>query len=283
MAAITPPAWRPTLKQLVTRGAARLGYQVIPLWRLKAFEHCRHLRHLLAQLGVTTVLDVGANTGGYRDLLRRYVGYRGRIVSFEPVPSVFAALTANAVADRHWSGRQMALGDVDGELAINVTSRSTMSSFLSRDEARLQRLGYRHLLNVTEVVASELVPVRRLDGIFDDLVPDRNERVFLKCDTQGYDLQVMAGASGSLSSIVALQVELSIKPVYAGAPAYAEVLERMSALGFDVTGIFPVRQDELSRIVNFDCVMINSRHPFVESLAKRLVTGRNVNMGSDVM
>ena len=277
MAAITA-AWRPTLKHLVTRGAARLGYQVVPLWRLKAFEHCRHLRHVLTQLGVTTVLDVGANTGGYRDLLRRYVGYGGRIVSFEPVPSVFAALTANAAADRHWTGRQMALGNADGELAINVTSRSTMSSFLSRDESRLQRLGYEHLLNITEIVASELVTVRRLDGIIDDVVPDRHERVFLKCDTQGYDLQVMTGAARSLSSIVALQVELSIKPVYAGAPAYAEVIERMSALGFDVTGIFPVRQDELSRIVNFDCVMINSRHPFVELLAKRLVTGRNVQV-----
>ena len=276
MAALNLTALRPTLKHLVTPGAARLGYQVTPLWRLKAFEQCRHLRHLLAQLGVTTVIDIGANTGGYRDLLRRYIGYNGRIVSFEPVPSVFETLRANAAGDEQWAGRQMALGDTDGELDINVTSRSTMSSFLARDEARLQDLGYEHLLNVTEVVASERVPVRRLDAIFDEVVGDRSERVFLKCDTQGYDLKVMAGAEGILSSIVAVQIELSIKPVYAGAPAYAEVIERMSVLGFDVTGIFPVRQDELSRILNFDCVMINSRHPFVQSLASRLVTGRNV-------
>jgi len=268
-------ALRPTLKHLVTRGAARLGYRVIPIWRLKSFEQSRHLAHLLAQLGVTTVLDVGANTGGYRDLLRRDVGYNGRIVSFEPVPAVFETLRACSAGDRQWSGKQMALGDADGELAINVTSRSTMSSFLSRDTARLQHLGYAHLLNVTEVVGIERVPVRRLDGIFDE-VAGGGERVFLKCDTQGYDLKVMAGAERSLASIVAVQIELSIKPVYAGAPVYAEVIERMSALGFDVTGIFPVRQDELSRILNFDCVMINSRHPFVQSLASRVVTGRNV-------
>ncbi len=51
-------------------------------------------------------------------------------------------------------------------------------------------------------------------------------------------------------------------------PAY------MTALGFDVTGIYPVRRDELFRIVNFDCVMINSRHPVVAALADKLVTGR---------
>ena len=168
----------------------------------------------------------------------------------------------------------MALGDADGELDIHVTQRSTMSSFLTRDESRLRSLGYGHLLNVTHVVRSERVPVRRLDTIFDEVIPERRKaRVYLKCDTQGFDLKVMAGAAESLRSIMALQIELSFKPIYADAPTYAEVLHQMTAQGFDVTGIYPVRRDELFRIVNFDCVMINSRHPAVADLADRLVTG----------
>ena len=67
---------RPTLKRLVERGASRLGYEVIPSWRLKAFEHARHLRRLFGQLDIDTVLDVGANDGGYRELLRDFVGFR---------------------------------------------------------------------------------------------------------------------------------------------------------------------------------------------------------------
>jgi FkbM family methyltransferase len=169
----------------------------------------------------------------------------------------------------------MALGDTDGELDIHVTQRSTMSSFLTRDEQRLRSLGYDHLLNVTEIIRTEKVPVRRLDTIFDEVTLGRRDaRVYLKCDTQGFDLKVMAGAGESLRSIMALQIELSFKPIYADAPAYAEVLQRMTAEGFDVTGIYPVRRDELFRIVNFDCVMINSRHPAIAAMAERLVTGR---------
>jgi FkbM family methyltransferase len=266
---------RPTLKRLVERGASRFGYEVIPSWRLKAFEHARHLRHLFGQLEIDTVFDVGANDGGYRELLRDFVGFEGRIVSFEPVPDVYAALEKRAATDRKWNGYQMALGDEDGDLDIHVTKRTTMSSFLSRDASRLRSLGYPHLLNVTDVVRTERVPVRRLDTIFDEVTARRTDpRIYLKCDTQGFDLKVMAGARESLRSILALQIELSFKPIYAGAPAYSEVLEQMTGYGFDVTGLYPVRRDELYRIVNFDCVMINSRHPVIVDMAERLVTGR---------
>jgi FkbM family methyltransferase len=266
---------RPTVKRLVERGASRLGYQVIPSWRLKAFEHARHLTRLFTQLQIDTVLDVGANEGGYRELLRDFVGFDGRIVSFEPVPAVYAALEKGAASDPRWTGYQMALGDDDGELDIHVTQRSTMSSFLTRDEDRLRSLGYDHLLNVTDIVRTEKVPVRRLDTIFGEVTLGRPDpRVYLKCDTQGFDLKVMAGAAASLRSIMALQIELSFKPIYADAPSYSEVLRAMTEAGFDVTGIYPVRRDELFRIVNFDCVMINSRHPAVIEMAERLVTGR---------
>jgi FkbM family methyltransferase len=267
--------FRPLMKRLVEGGASRLGYQVIPEWRLKSLDHARHLRHLLRQLDVDTVFDVGANVGGYRSFLRREVGFSGRIASFEPVPAVYAALARSADNDPAWRGFPIALGDRDGDLDINVTHRSTMSSFLTRDEPRLKALGYQHLLNVTDIVGTERVPVRRLDSVFAEAVDGRRDaRVFVKCDTQGFDLQVMAGASGSLGSIVALQIELSFKPIYRDAPAYGEVLAQMTALGFDVTGIYPVRRDELSRILNFDCVMINTRHPAVADLAARIVAGR---------
>ena len=266
---------RPLVKRFVEQGASRLGYHVIPDWRMKAFEHAQHLRALVDLLAIDTVLDVGANVGGYRHFLRTHVGFEGQVVSFEPVPDVYATLAASAAADSAWRGMPIALGDRDGTLDINVTARSTMSSFLTRDEQRLADLGYQHLLRVTGVARTEPVPVRRLDSVFAEAVGSRRDaRVFLKCDTQGFDLKVIDGAAGCLSSIMALQIELSITPIYAGAPAYAAVLQHMTDRGFDITGIYPVRRDELSRIVNFDCVMINSSHPVVRALAEKIVIGR---------
>jgi FkbM family methyltransferase len=266
---------RRLVRRAVDRIAARLGFELIPAWRAKTLEQSRHLGSLLAKLQVDVALDVGANVGGFRDLLRSHVGFKGRIISFEPVPEVYEVLTAAAGDDPLWQGARIALGDGEGALQMNITQRSTMSSFLARDEAMLRRHGYGHLLDVTEITRTEVVPLRTLDSMYDELFGARNNpRIFLKCDTQGYDLKVIAGAADTLRSVLALQIELSIRPIYEGAPRYVEVLEHLSGLGFDVTGVFPVRRDELSRIVNFDCVMVNSRHPFVQQLVATTVRGR---------
>src|SRR5687768_2156428 len=126
-----------TLKRWVDRSAAALGFRLIPEWRLGPLPHARDLAHLFQLLEVDTVLDVGANEGGYRHFLRAHAGYRGRIVSFEPVSTAYAALAHAAVADPAWRGEQVALGDRDGRFDINVCKRSTMSSFLQRDSETL--------------------------------------------------------------------------------------------------------------------------------------------------
>jgi FkbM family methyltransferase len=242
---------------------------------MESLTHARDLAHLFSQLGINTVLDIGANAGGFRRFLRHHVGYAGRIVSFEPVRAVYETLAADAADDRSWRGMQVALGDSDGELQINICSKSTMSSFLERDTARLTNLGYEHLLQVTDIVRTESVPVRRLDSILGDVLDRRRDaRIFLKCDTQGFDLKVIAGAAASMPLVMAIQVELSFKPIYEGAPPYDQVLAQMTGDGFDVSGIYPVRQDELLRIVNFDCVMINSRHPAIVDMEGSQVMGR---------
>ncbi|HSC47142.1 MAG TPA: FkbM family methyltransferase, partial [Gammaproteobacteria bacterium] len=48
-----------------------------------------HLCQLFAKLDIDCVLDVGANQGQYGAMLRK-AGYRGRIVSFEPVAKTYA-------------------------------------------------------------------------------------------------------------------------------------------------------------------------------------------------
>ncbi len=248
-----------TIKDWIQRTSEYLGYPIIPAWQLRKYDQTRHLRQLFETLGINCVLDVGANIGQFQEYLRVFLGYRHRIVSFEPIGELYDRISALSTADPLWATKKVALGERNSTVVMNVFSERTLSSILDRDEASLRAMGYDKYLRETELTRTEPVPLQRLDSVFEEVVADPAARVFLKSDTQGYDLHVIRGAARCLHRIAALQVEVSIRRVYKGAPTYLEVLSELSGHGFEITGMFPVQRDPQLRVVNFDCVMINSR------------------------
>jgi FkbM family methyltransferase len=247
------------IKDWVLNTSERLGYPIVPSWLLKRYDQTRHLRQLFERLKISCVLDIGANIGQFHEYLRLFLAYQGRVVSFEPIGELHDRISALASGDPLWTARKIALGAANSTVMINVFSERTLSSILDRDESSLKAMGYDKYLRETELSRKEPVPLRRLDAIFDEVVGDPNARVFLKSDTQGYDLNVIRGAASCLDRIAGLQVEVSIRRVYKGAPSYLEVLTELAGHGFEITGMFPVQRDRQLRVVNFDCVMINSR------------------------
>jgi FkbM family methyltransferase len=89
------------------------------------------LNYALKAHGIDLVLDVGANTGQFASSLRA-IGYNGRIVSFEPLSSAHARLSAAAKGASTWIVHERcAIGDRDGETEINVAGNSVSSSVLA--------------------------------------------------------------------------------------------------------------------------------------------------------
>jgi FkbM family methyltransferase len=252
------------LTSVVRRVSDRLGYPIIARWRLDKLDQSTHLRELFDMLGIDCVLDVGANIGQFHDFLRLHVGYAGCIVSFEPVREMYDRLRRAARADAAWSVHPFALGEQDGSAEIAVMVERTLSSLLPRNEESLRAMGYEKYLRETEVAHTETISVRRLDRIFDEVVPPGVTRVFMKTDTQGYDMAVVRGASGCLDRLPAIQVELPVREVYRGAPDYLRSLAELSSMAYELTGLFPVQRDATLRVVNVDAVLV--RHDEAERL-----------------
>src|SRR5207249_10716219 len=72
------------------------------------------LRDLLGRSMPVAVLDVGASRGQFYRLVRS-VGFRGRVISFEPIASLHAELTEHAKVDSDWViAPRMAVGCATG-------------------------------------------------------------------------------------------------------------------------------------------------------------------------
>jgi FkbM family methyltransferase len=245
------------LKRGIRQVIRRLGYEVVPRRDIESHALVRHLAALFAKLDIQCVLDVGANRGQYRQFLRDRVGYRGLIVSFEPLSQRLTSLRVQATTDPRWVIRGHALGSEDTRMDINVMKADGLSSFRSPHSAMAPMFR-----DVNVIDHRENVEVRRLDSVIEELGGDRVLRnVYLKLDTQGFDLEVIRGASTMLSRVRALQAEISMQPLYADAPSYRDTFDALTALGFGVTAMCPIVRDELMRVVEFDCVMAGGAAP----------------------
>ena len=207
---------------------------------------------LLAKRGVTLVLDVGGNTGGFARTIRE-AGYRGRIVSFEPLSSAFAELSNYSARDRNWDVHHVALGAHEGNVTMNVAGNSSSSSVLPM----LDR--HASAAPTSCYVGTETVPLNTLDNILRKIAPDQSAPIFLKIDVQGYESAVMDGAQELLHSdrLIGVQLEVSFEHLYEGAPSWRELFDRMEALSLALTSIEPMFLDPVTgQILQADAVWL---------------------------
>jgi hypothetical protein len=87
-------------------------------------------------------------------------------------------------------------------------------------------------------VGSEIVDVRRLDHAAKDAV-DGSRHPFLKVDAQGYERQVIEGASGIVGQLTGVQLEMSLVTLYEGGATFMELLEGMQQAGFAPFALLP--------------------------------------------
>lgn len=191
----------------------------------------------LASRQVDAVLDVGANSGQYAAGLRK-AGYKGRIVSFEPLSGPFSDLESKTSKDPLWDCRRCALGDVDGTIAINVAGNSGESSSV------LPMLkSHQDVFPGANYVGVEDVPISRLDTVVSDILrPD--DQFFLKIDVQGFEKQVLAGSQLTVNDrCIGMQLELSFLHLYEGAMLIREALDLAYSMGFILTVVLPCFTD----------------------------------------
>jgi len=211
-----------------------------------------HIPWILRALKINCVLDVGANVGQFGQRLRS-AGYEGRIVSFEPLPHAAERLRRTAAGDPDWHVVECALGDTEREAEMTVAEGlGVTSSLLEASE-----FGKSWSSNL-QGTRRQPVQIRRLDQLFDDAVAGLDSpRVYLKMDTQGYDLQTFAGAGERIRDVLGMQSEVASVPIYEGMARLPEQISAYEAAGFENTGMFPVTRDRKTlRVIEFDVVMV---------------------------
>ena len=131
------------------------------------------------------IFDVGANVGQTTLELSKHLR-QADIHAFEPVRSTFETLSRNVAHIQRAQCHHCGLGDIEKTLSVRTMPGSIVNSLKSDcmssvPEARIEEIRVR----TADAVAAEL-EVQHID--------------VLKTDTEGFDLEVLKGASGLLKA-----------------------------------------------------------------------------------
>lgn len=202
------------LKRLMRRYLARR-------MRLPEIPVCLHA---MSQRGFSPefIFDVGAHRGEFAlEALR--VWPRAQIVCFEPLEQA-----AGIIKELQHTGLPIALHQCllgasnRDQVALNVAD--TASSVLGEWHAKHQQRLYRQR-TIDDVVSD----------IYNGRVPD-----FLKLDVQGYELEVLRGASNSLARVQAILAEVNLMDLYQGVPLLHEMVDwlaRNDFVAYEICGL----------------------------------------------
>jgi FkbM family methyltransferase len=211
------------------------------------------LAEILRARDVNCVIDVGGNRGHFATRLRN-LGYAGRIVSFEPSPTVLPAITAAAARDRDWTVRPVALSSQPGQGELRLHEGPELDSLLDALPGVVDQIPIMAGLGTASVELSTL------EAEFPAITAGIDEpRVLLKSDTQGHDADVLrgAGSKGLDSSVVSVLVELAAQPIYAGQPSMTSVMDLLLDDGFTPVAFEPLfASSDGLRAVELDAIFL---------------------------
>lgn len=185
---------------------------------------------------VSAVFDVGASTGDFASHLID-AGYKGRVISFEPLKNSHQELVKAAKGYPKWVvAPPLAIGSKRGTAVINVSGNVGSSSILPMEDSHTT------VFPQSRYVAQESVEVAPLDEIVGAYVSPEDV-LFLKIDVQGFEREVLQGAQQTLERATGVAVELSFVSLYQGQALFDQMRSRLADLGFDPWAFYPAFTD----------------------------------------
>jgi len=118
----------------------------------------------------------------------------------------------------------------------------THSSFVQRNGIRL--------IGIERAKSAKTDDESRRLARIDTVLGNVESPVFLKVDTQGYELEILKGSKKLLPDIEAILLEVAIIEINEGAPLLHEVLGFLKSIGFVTYDILEIHRRPLDQALN---------------------------------
>ena len=197
---------------------------------------------------IDLIIDIGASTGKYAEMLRRF-GYSNYIFSIEPVTESFKRLNINSSSDKKWIAKQFIISnEKKNKIKINVSKDFDNSSIYNVTDLHVKNYNGAKFLYTEEIESKTLENLIKYDI-------EKKNNMMLKIDTQGSEGDILKSGSELLDQFKLIQVELSIQKLYTNQNMWIDIIEYLREKNFDVWNIIPgYKQRDKGQLYQFDAI-----------------------------
>lgn len=201
---------------------------------------------------IDLIYDIGANEGQFSEMIFK-LGYKGKIVSFEPLSEIHKILTGRSLKFKNWIvAERCAIGEDDTEIEINISKNTLSSSVLDikKEHTDAEPESF--------YIGKENTKLYKLDTIGNKYL-NGAKNIFIKIDTQGYEDKILNGAENFLKKVKGLLVETSLVPLYENQALFKEILRKVESHNFELTGVQPAFINKnTGRTLQIDAIFFRS-------------------------
>lgn len=203
---------------------------------------------------IRTVLDVGANEGQFGSWILKMLPAVS-VYSFEPLPSMFSKLVKATKSHKNWTAFNYALGNFNGEKEIYFhVEHPSSSSFLESEPLEGS------LFPETKAKENLKVKCRMLDWWSDCNLSQISTPILLKLDVQGYEEEVLLGASKTLSQVDTVVIEVITQRLYKNQVSFPRLVDILNTQSFELGGVLQQGFDTQSKVVSLDIVFFKTEN-----------------------
>jgi len=192
-----------------------------------------------------TIVDGGAAVDAGEDHIGAYLESfsHPEIHAFEPRPTAAQSVNREYGHLETVTVHDVAIGPTESMIEINVSEEGGSSSpFKPKDlEQRGRRTTIQNTIKVQQV---------RLDDILTDGAD------IIKLDVEGYEKEVLKGATNALSDAKAVLCEVQFYPYYEGAVSFIEITEFLRERGFQLYNIYDEAEWVSGQLVHADALFL---------------------------
>jgi FkbM family methyltransferase len=185
------------------------------------------LQRFMGTRSLGVLFDVGANRGQTLGHLLKYAP-DAQIYSFEPTESAFATLSSTFGNRRNVHLQKMALGSKSETMTLQVRGDSELNTLVADGADPGGTTQTTEVSTVDEVVAKN--GITHLD--------------LLKIDVQGWEMEVMRGASRLIAdhNLVFVFAEMTFRSDEKEMQQFTELHDHLEAQGFVLSGLYELKR-----------------------------------------